>query len=131
MEQPIYLTPSRKPAAPRPLPAQFAALSPFVADWALATETERNTQRYTIGMEAIVAFKDALLPQVDEVVAWLNQFELATLSENEEALTLMYLLLSLAEVAPAVEFYQQPGVIDGYDTRRFVADEDFLMKPRP
>jgi len=32
-------------------------------------------------------------------------------------------------VAPAVEAYQQPGVIDGYEFSRFVADEKFVMRP--
>ena len=68
-----------------------------------------------------------MLPKVDEIVVWLNQYELASLPE--EAKTLMYLLLSFAEIAPAVEFYQQPAVIDGYDPRRFVADETFTMRP--
>jgi hypothetical protein len=42
---------------------------------------------------------------------------------------LMYLLLSLAEIAPAVESYHQPAVIYGYDPARFVAKEDFVMHP--
>jgi hypothetical protein len=32
----------------------------------------------------------------------------------------MNLALALAEVAPAIEFYKQPAVIDGYDPTRFV-----------
>ena len=30
---------------------------------------------------------------------------------------------------PAVEFYQQPAVIDGYDPRRFIANESFALRP--
>ncbi|OAJ54809.1 hypothetical protein A6V36_08150 [Paraburkholderia ginsengiterrae] len=113
--------------SPAPLPAAFDELSRFVDTWALPTETGRMTQRHTVGMAAIVEFKDAMLARVDDIVAWLNQFELHRLPED--AKTLMYLLLSLAEVAPAVEFYQQPFVIDGYDPFRFVADETFSMRP--
>ena len=46
-------------------------------------------------------------------------------------MTLMYLLLSLAEIAPAIEFYNQPAVIDGYESARFRADESFVMRPLP
>ncbi|WP_053572797.1 hypothetical protein [Caballeronia cordobensis] len=110
-----------------PLPEQFADLNRFVDVWALRTETERNTQRHTVGMPGILAFKDALLPRVDELVAWLNQYQMNSLPDD--AKTAMYLLLSFAEIAPAVEFYQQPKVIDGYDPYRFVADESFTMRP--
>jgi hypothetical protein len=109
------------------LPAAFAELNRFVDAWALETETARTTRRHTAGMPAIVEFKDAMLARVDEIVAWLNQYTLETLPDD--AKTLMYLLLSLAEVAPAVEFYQQAAVIDGYDPFRFVADETFSMRP--
>ena len=37
----------------------------------------------------------------------------------EDARNLFYLTLSLAEVAPAVELFRQPTVIDGYDVKRF------------
>ena len=112
-----------------PLPEAFASLQPFVTTWALATETERNIQRHTAGMPSINAFKDAILPQADTIEGWLNQNTLDQVAENDAARTLMNLLLSLAEIAPAVEFYNQPAVIDGYDPRRFAADETFVMHP--
>ena len=115
----------------RPIPPPFAALAPFVPMWALATETARSIQRHTAGMPQILAFRDAILPQVNDIVDWLNGFALSTLDEHPEALTMMYLLLSLAEIAPAIEFYNQPDVIDGYDARRFQADEQFVMRPTP
>ncbi|WP_233857521.1 hypothetical protein [Paraburkholderia sp. HD33-4] len=122
---------SRKAPVSRTLPAGFESLAPFVETWALDTETARNAQRHAVGMEAILAFRDAILPRVDEVVAYLNGFPLATLGEHPDAMTLMYLLLSLAEIAPAIEFYNQPAVIDGYESARFRADESFVMRPLP
>lgn len=133
MEEKVIVIASRKGAAAAgsstraALPAAFDELSRFVELWSLSTETERTTQRHTVGMDAIVEFKDAMLPRVDDIVAWLNQYELAHLPED--ARSLMYMLLSFAEIAPAVEFYQQPAVIDGYDPRRFIADETFSMRP--
>jgi hypothetical protein len=128
MEQKVIAI-TKRPAqlAPVALPEAFRDLERFVQVWALPTETQRNTQRHAVGMDAIVEFTDAMLPRVDAIVAWLNQFELASL--RDDAKTLMYVLLSFAEVAPAVEFYRQPAVIDGYDPRRFVADEMFTMRP--
>jgi len=108
------------------LPAQFAALTPFT-NWCLATETERNRKRNASAMLELQAFRDAILPQVDEVVRYLDGFSLDAMPKD--ALNLMHMLLSLAEIAPAVESYHQPGVIDGYDPARFVADEQFVMRP--
>jgi hypothetical protein len=120
---------SPQPASPQgaiTLPAGFAHLMPF-SHWSLATETERTRMRNTSAFADIVAFKDAMLADVDAIVAYLNGFELDAMPPPEAAL--MYMLLSLAEVAPAVEAYQQPGVIDGYEFSRFVADEKFVMRP--
>lgn len=109
-----------------PLPPAFAHLAPFIA-WDLATETARNRMRHASEMRDIIAFKDAMLADFDAIVEWLNTFPLNAMPP--EAQTLMHMLLSLAEVAPAVESYHQPAVIDGYDPARFVADEQFVMRP--
>ncbi len=109
-----------------PLPSGFADLAPF-ADWCLATETARNSRRNRSTMVELLAFRDAILPRVDEVVRHLNAYSLDAMPAPEQRL--MHMLLSLAEIAPAVEAYHQPGVIDGYDPARFVADEHFVMRP--
>ncbi len=102
----------------RLLPESFQDLEPFAPAWALATERERNRQRLFSKMEEIQAFYDAVLPRMEVVIAYLNQFSLDTMPP--EAQRLLYLTLSLAEVAPAVELFKQPGVVDGYDAARFV-----------
>ncbi|CAN5578095.1 hypothetical protein BH09PSE5_BH09PSE5_20410 [soil metagenome] len=109
------------------LPDQFAQLMPFIG-WSLATETERNKRRNSSDMDDILAFAQAMLADVDAVVAHLDPIPLEALPPAEKRL--MYMLLSLAEVAPAVEAYRQPGVIDGYDPARFVAENNFVMRPK-
>jgi hypothetical protein len=109
------------------LPSEFAALQPFV-DWALPTETARNHHRHESSSEEIEAFAAAMLAHFDAIVTRLNEFPLDDMPEPWRPL--YWMLLSLAEVAPAVEFYHGPHVPDGYDTRRFVADEDFPLRPR-
>ncbi|WP_306391921.1 hypothetical protein [Telluria beijingensis] len=111
---------------PPTLPPRFAALQTYI-HWSLATETERTRMRNTSQMAEIVAFKDAMLVEVDAIVDYLNGFPLDAMPPQEAAL--MHMLLSLAEVAPAVEAYRQPGVIDGYAFERFKADETFVMRP--
>ncbi|SOZ34908.1 hypothetical protein [Cupriavidus neocaledonicus] len=108
------------------LPERFAHLSP-IAHWSLPTETERNIQRHRASMEEIHAFADAMLGEIGAITAYLDTFEAGAMPAQAQAL--MNLLLSLAEVAPAIEFYRQQAVIDGFDPRRFVADETFKLSP--
>src|SRR5712691_12142500 len=104
----------------RLLPDQFQDLEPFVETWALATETDRNRKRLSSTMEEIQTFYNALVPRMEAILEYLNQFPLAKMPEDvqtlpEETRRLFYLALSLAEVTTAVELYKQPGVIDGFD----------------
>ena len=54
----------------------------------------------------IQAFYDVIFPQMEAVVAYLNQFPLNQLPEVTQQL--YYLTLSLVEVTSAVELYHQP-----------------------
>jgi hypothetical protein len=100
------------------LPEQFKDLEPFIK-WALATEGERVKMRVASTMGEIRAFYDAMLPRMKVVVPYLNEFPLEQMPEDAERL--FYMTLSLAEVANAVELYDQPGVVDGFDPSGFVS----------
>ncbi len=100
------------------LPEQFRDLQPFV-DWSLATQSERSARRQRSTMAEIETFYHALLPRMDAVLSYLAAYP----DEDDlplEVSTLFHLALALAEVAPAVENYGQPSVVDGYDVTRFV-----------
>ena len=100
------------------LPEQFKDLEQWMA-WSLETEGERSDHRQASAMEDITAFYEAMLARMEEVLSYLEQFSLEELPDD--ARRLFYLTLSLAEVAPAVEQFGQPSVVDGYDIKRFVA----------
>ncbi|MGH7962459.1 MAG: hypothetical protein ACRERD_11640 [Candidatus Binatia bacterium] len=103
---------------PKPvLPAPFADLESFIA-WALATEPERSSKRQSSAMTEIQAFYDALLARMEEIFLYLHQFPLAAMPGDAQRL--LHLTLSLAEVAPAVELFKQPSVVDGYDIARVI-----------
>lgn len=99
------------------LPEQFRELEQWKA-WSLATEQERSDRRQASTMEDIKAFYAAMLARMEEVLPYLDQFSVDALPED--ATRLFYLMLSLAEVAPAVEQFGQPSVVDGYDVKRVV-----------
>jgi hypothetical protein len=103
--------------AERVLPETFRDLEPF-AEWALATEKERNRKRLASTMAEIQAFYDAILPRMEAVIAYLNQFPLEAMPADAQQL--LSLTFSLAEVSTAVELFKQPSVVDGYDASRFV-----------
>ncbi len=100
------------------LPDQFADLEPFVADWSLTEERARNHKRLSSSMEELRTFYDAIFPRMETILAYLQQFPSDMMPE--EVKRLFFLTLSLAEIAPAVELFEQPGVIDGFASTRFV-----------
>ena len=102
--------------AERQLPTPFEGLEPFLG-WSLATERERTAKRQASSMAEIKAFYDAMLARLGELLDYLNDFALGDIPDDVRRL--FFLSLSLAEVAPAVENFGQPSVVDGYDFSRF------------
>jgi hypothetical protein len=103
--------------AQQQFPAPFADLDSFSA-WALATEAERARKRRDSTIMEIRAFYETILPRMEAILAYLNQLPLNTLPDDGQRL--LNLTLALAEVAPAVELFNQPLVTDGYDPERFI-----------
>lgn len=100
------------------LPDQFGDLEQFAATWSLPTARERSRRRLSSTIPEIKAFYDAILPRGGAIIEYLNGFALDEMPMREKAL--FHMLLSLAEVANAVEIFQQPQVIDGFDPERFI-----------
>ena len=98
------------------LPAGFEALEPFVADWALADAVARMARRQASGIEEIRRFYETMLPLGEAALRHLRQFQLGELPVQSERL--LRLMLALAEVAPAVEWYGDPRVYDGFPVER-------------
>lgn len=101
------------------LPVDFRDLEPWTA-WSLETEKQRSDKRLQSTMEELKALYDAVLPRAEAALAYLEKFPLDAMPADARRLFL--LTLSLAEVAPAIELFGQPGVVDGYDASRVVAE---------
>jgi hypothetical protein len=91
------------------LPAEFSDLEPF-ADWALQGERARYQKRLASTMDEMQAFYDAVFPRLEAAMAYLDQFELADLSD--EAKRLLWLTCALVNVSFPVEVWRQPRVPD-------------------
>lgn len=108
------------------LPEAFQSLQPFVADWALGTPNERQQRRISSSTEQLRAFYDAVMPQMETILAFLDRFPLGQLPVEHQGL--YWLTLSLAEVAPHIELYRgKPGVPFAFDESRFIAETGHLV----
>ena len=111
------------------LPPEFAVLEPWTK-WALATETARNELRVSLPFEDISAFANAMLPHVEAICAHVDAHQAEDGTHDAQSLALFHMLLSLAEVAPAIESYDPEVVVtDGYETKRFKPLEDLKLRP--
>jgi hypothetical protein len=97
------------------LPDGFEALEPYVDHWALPSESARIQQRFATSMDAITAYYELMVERIDEILDYLDQFDLDAMPEPEQRL--MNMALSLVEVANAVEVYGVP-----YSDRSCTAD---------
>lgn len=93
------------------LPKQFAALERFVvAGWALPAEADRWAKRVSSRMEDIHDLYDSMLPLMDDIMCYLNQYSLAAIPEPDR--DLFYLALAFMDISPAVEIYGTPDLPD-------------------
>jgi hypothetical protein len=92
------------------LPAEFAELEQFAADWCIATEAARYAKRLDSTMAQMQAFYDATFPRVREAMTYLDKFDLHDLASQE--LNLLHLIYSLIMVSLPIDVWNQPAVID-------------------
>ena len=92
------------------LPEGFSDLEPYVADWALATRTERYAARLDRPFDELVAFYDAIAPHAEEAVAYLDGLDINALPED--ATRMLHLLYSMILVSYAVNVFKQNRIPD-------------------
>jgi hypothetical protein len=98
------------------LPENFKELEPFVSEWSLATEQERNRKRRSSSMQEIRGFYDAMLQRMPEISAHLDGFSLQELPQTERRL--LDLAFSFMEIVPAIEVYFSPDVPEAIEADR-------------
>ena len=101
----------------RLLPKGFKSLEKWIGMWVLPDSQARTEQRHQVDYADIEAFYHDMLPKAEKALAYLQKKQLGELDEPEERL--LKLMLSLAEVGPSVEWYQQNAVVDGFEPSRF------------
>jgi hypothetical protein len=101
----------------RALSQASSELDVFCERWCLDNSQSRNAERIAASMDDIRAFYDAATMHAESALNHLSTLQLGALSEQDG--NLLRLMLSLAEVGPAVEWFNQPRVRDGCDESHF------------
>lgn len=99
------------------LPNGFEALEPYLEAWVLPNSQARAEKRMTSAYADIKVFYDVMLAHAESALTVLQQCELGALDSAHE--NLLKLMLALAEIGPAVEWYGESGASHGFDPRRF------------
>ncbi len=98
------------------LPEAFADLAPWL-DWALEPERARTAKKVASSMEEINAFYDAVMPRMEEIIAYMDG---VPADDRPAPAHRLYLLtLSLVEVANLAEVYKRREVIEACDPLHF------------
>lgn len=103
------------------LPEEFAALAPFAAHWAQASEPGRYQARIAADMAQIEAFYAAMQPRMEAVIGHLNRQPLDGLGPAQR--NLLHLAQAFMEAAMAVERFRSPRVPGGFDPERFLIND--------
>jgi hypothetical protein len=98
----------------------FEDLEVWGQKWCLNSDLERLTERVDSTFEDLVIFYDTLLPRMDEIIEYLNEFPVDDLSGDE--LRLYQLAQSFFEVALAVEHLRAPDEEQVFAISRLVID---------
>jgi hypothetical protein len=108
--------------------AQFADLDSVVAAWGLSTVRQRREKRLRSNYEELKAFHDAMLPRLEAVIAFLDQFPPDGIPEP--FLPLSYAALAMCEVDDPVSKWRSVLLDDALDPRRFVIKKNFFDTAR-
>jgi hypothetical protein len=90
-------------ATPNSLPAQFASLSPYVAQWALPSMQARHGRRLNSTAAEREQFYRAVAPAFDAIMKHLSTVPVDTLDGPDA--TLMQIALSFTEIALSQELF--------------------------
>lgn len=102
----------------RMLPEAFADLEPYVDEWALTCERDRFMRLHSATIDELRAFYDAMLPRLEQVLQYLNQWKIGELPP--QALTLYDLALTFAETAHPIDLkWKDVDFPDAYPWQQF------------
>lgn len=109
--------------------ADFSDLDPLVAEWGLPTWHERSLKRARSSQEELQAFHAAMLPRLDAIIQFLNQWSLEEIPGEHRPLS--YAALAVCEVDGAVEIWKQPLLVPAADPSLFRPKRNYYDNDPP
>ena len=100
------------------LPKKFEHLQSLADEWSRPTQMQRLEKRLSSSFEDLRAFYDEAVLYLDEIAKHLETVSMDGLSGEDRAL--LDFSFAIAMVAPAIEFFGQPAVVCGFDSRKFL-----------
>jgi hypothetical protein len=107
----------------------FSDLDALVAEWGLPTWYERLLKRARTPLEELRAFHAAMLPRLEEIIQFLNQWPLEKIPDEHRSLS--YAALAVCEVDGAVETWKQPLLVPAADPRAFAPKRNYYDSDPP
>ena len=98
------------------LPEPFRDLEPYMK-WGEPTMIARLTKRLASDFSEISAYYDAMLPRIEAVLVYLDQFPLDDMPDD--AKLLLNMSLSFADAISCVEYYGSNRIPKGCEHERF------------
>ena len=99
----------------------FEPLNPLLGKWAKPTEYERAAARRNSSPAELKAFYDDAVPHLPGILKKIDEYPMGEIPDAVKPL--FYIALSLAEIAPNVEFYEcNPGIPFAFDESRLIGD---------
>ena len=103
------------------LPSTFAALEPFVAEWALPTEKQRAVKRVSTPIEDVRASHQALFPMLESILRYFLAFPNDPTALPPDAARLYALTQNFMEISAPVDLeWDSPDIEDVFPVSRIV-----------
>lgn len=100
------------------LPDLFSDLEPLVEHWCLPTEQARYLKLHSVNIEDLRAFYQQMLPRMEAVLQYLNQFKVSDLPPAERCL--FDLAMTFAETAHPIDLgWQDVDFNEAYPWQAF------------
>lgn len=107
----------------------FSDLDPIINEWNIDTVEGRIRKRTESTLEEMQKFHDALLPRLEEIITFLNQFPVEEIPEEYQYLK--NAALSILHVDRPVNKWQRATLEEARDPRLFQMKENFYDSAKP
>ena len=104
-------------------PAEFDALDRFAAKWGLPTLMARRVKRLNSTLSELREFYDTVLPHLERIVEFLNQFPLDSIPA--EHVPLANMALAMIEIDDPLNKWDSVHLDEAIDPRFFTVKQSF------